>query len=224
MLTRMSRPFIFALVALAGFESSPAFADPIFLVGFEVYAANPGGESAGGGFKYTSNINDTTFTPEALTLSGGSTQTSAISFALTTGVNTFTFVPPSDVPLTNLFGAGIELFLSTSSTSFNPTTNGIAGNLVVYQQTNVNGAPLGATGIEVEDYGPGIGNALYTGPSSASLLIGGETVTVTNLFTDINAAGSITLAVSSVPEPNALVLLGLGTAGLLFHGRRHTRK
>lgn len=197
-----------------------------FLVGFELFAPDSTGNNQGSGYTYTTNSN-INFARQTLSLNGGPTQTTAISFLLGAGNNSFTFTPPNSFP-TSI--AGINLFFNSTGTSFNPTAGAaVAGNLTAVANTNNSGSfffPIAGT--SVRNYDTGLTDAPYSGATFFN--VGGQRITLTQYSVNNTPAGTFTLNVAptagvTAPEPGSVALLFTGVlplAGLVAR-RRSTR-
>ncbi len=208
------------LSVLASSSANVVQAGGIDLVGFDLYSSGTDGTNVGGGYRYSSNSNDSGAYAQQLTPGIGGPQTAAISFPLHLGANTFTFAPdPNYHGSTGVNpggDAGVNLFFNGTGTSFNPTTNGILSDLTAFVPTAGGAFAVPSAGTLVQDYGPNGGAVAYSGLST--FLVGTDSVTVTALSIGTTPSGSVTLYVT--PEPSSLMLCGLGAVGLFMVVRR----
>lgn len=196
-----------------------AQAGDVSLVGFDLYSSGSDGTNAGGGYRYTSNSNDGGAYYQQLTPTVGSPQTQAISFGLHTGSNTFDFNVGCCGSVNPGSFAGVELFFNGTGASYNPTTNGIAGDLSAFVSTSGGAFTIPTGGTGVQDFGPGGGLAAYSG--ATSFAVGSDVITLTALNITTTPSGSFTLFVT--PEPGSFLLMGLGALAIGLVVRRRRR-
>lgn len=206
------------IVAMVVFAmTSAANAATITLAGFALYSSTSTGATNSTNFLYSSNPN---FGFGAVTLTGTSpvtaAQTLSIDFDLQLGNNTFALA----LGLVPGGFAGVDLFFSGTSTSYNPVTlTSRTPDLAVFVQSYSNSASFAfpAAGVLVHDYvdyGALTYQDAYSG--ATSFVIGDKSVTVSALQFPPGAGttGTITLTVSQVPEPGTFSMLLFGSTML----------
>jgi MYXO-CTERM domain-containing protein len=201
-------------VSVAGLCPAAAHADLPHLVGFVVYSAAETGQSNGSTYFYTSNAN-TTASRQIVTPAGGLPQTTAMSFELAAGDNTFSFAPEQSFSPGNF--VGIQLYFNLSGAVFQPLGPGFAPDLAAYLPIGTSNFSIPAAGSGLIDYGAGFGSLIgYSGATSVT--VGDYQIAISALNATDAPSGSMTLSVTPVPAPAATALLGIG--GLLACRRR----
>lgn len=204
-----------AIAVIAGTlaTSTVAYADGPYLVGFVLYRCTSDGTAINDPYFYTSNANAGGFR-QTLTSGTGSVQTSSISFALSSGNNTFTF--ETGAPVDPGEYAGVQLYFNSTGTAFDPTGTALPG-LAAFLPTGSSSWAYVPAATEVINYGDPFGPLVSYG-GATSLTIGDYVISLTALEIDHQPAGSLTLSVTPVPAPAVLPLLAL--AGIATRRRR----